>query len=147
VTLFSRRAKRAIACHPKFYFFDAGIYNVLRLAGPLDRLEEKSSAGLEGLVAQHLRAWIDYFHPDCELFYWRTSAGSEVHFIVYGKNIFQAIEVKNWATIHPQDLRALKAFGEDYPAARRLLLYRGRERLLRDGISIEPADEFLPGLM
>lgn len=146
IPVFSRRAKRAVASHPKFYFFDAGIYNVLRPSGPLDRPEEKSGAALEGLVAQHLRVWIDYFHPDCELLYWRTSAGTEVDFIVYGKGIFHAIEVKNTATIHPQDLRPLKAFGEDYPEAKRFLVCRGRERLLRDGISIEPAAEFLLGL-
>jgi predicted AAA+ superfamily ATPase len=146
IPVFSKRARRAVASHPKFYFFDAGIYNVLRPSGPLDRPEEKSGAALEGLVAQHLRAWIDYFQPGCELFYWRTSAGSEVDFIVYGKDIFQAIEVKNSPTIHPQDLRALKAFGEDYPEAQRLLVYRGRERMLRDGVSIEPASEFLFGL-
>ncbi len=146
VPVFSRRAKRAVASHPKFYFFDAGIYNVLRPSGPLDRPEEKSGAALEGLVAQHLRAWIDYFHPSCGLFYWRTSAGSEIDLIIYGKDTFQAIEVKNSAAVHPQDLRALKAFGEDYPEAKRFLVYQGRERLLRDGISIEPAADFLLGL-
>lgn len=146
IPVFSKRAKRSVASHPKFYFFDAGIYNILRSSGPLDRPEEKSGISLEGLVAQHLRAWIDYFHPDCRLFYWRTVAGSEVDFIVYGKEIFYAIEVKNSNTIHPQDLRSLKAFGEDYPEAKRFLLYRGKERLLRDGISIEPVEEFLLGL-
>ena len=146
IPVFSRRAKRAVASHPKFYFFDAGIYNILRPSGPLDRPEEKSGAALEGLVAQHLRAWIDYFRPGCELFYWRTSAGSEIDFILYGENIFQAIEVKNSATIHPQDLRALKAFGEDYPEAKRILVYRGKEKLLRNGIFVVPAAEFLLGL-
>ncbi len=146
IPVFSRRAKRALVVHPKFYFFDAGIYNILRPSGPLDRPEEKSGAALEGFVAQHLRAWIDYFHPDCELFYWRTSAGTEVDFIVYGKEIFYAIEVKNSSIIHPQDLRPLKSFGEDYPEAKRFLLYRGTDKLLRDGISIEPVTEFLLGL-
>ncbi|MEW5745576.1 MAG: AAA family ATPase [Nitrospirota bacterium] len=146
IPVFTRRAKRAVASHPKFYFFDAGIFNVLRPSGPLDRPEEKSGAALEGLVCQHLRAWIDYAHSGCQLHYWRTSAGSEVDFVVYGKDIFSAIEVKNAATIHPQDLRALKSFGEDYPEAKRFLVYRGKERLIRDGISIEPADEFLLGL-
>ncbi|MDA8088803.1 MAG: DUF4143 domain-containing protein [Nitrospiraceae bacterium] len=147
IPVFPRRAKRAVVSRPKFYFFDAGIFNILRPSGPLDRHEEKSGAALEGLVAQHLRAWIDYFQPGCELYYWRTSAGSEIDFIVYGKDVFQAIEVKNSATIHPQDLRAFKAFGEDYPEAKRTLVYRGKERLPRDGISIEPAADFLLGLM
>jgi uncharacterized protein len=146
IPVFTKRAKRAVASHPKFYFFDAGIFNILRPAGPLDRAEEKSGVALEGLVAQHLRAWIDYRHPECRLSYWRTSAGSEVDFVLYGKDTFRAIEVKNAAVIHPQDLRGLKAFGEDYPEAKRSLVYRGKERLLRDGISIEPAAEFLLGL-
>ncbi len=143
IPVFTRRAKRAVATHPKFYFFDAGIFAALRPSGPLDRPEEQWGAALEGLVAQHLRAWIDYNQAGCQLYYWRTSAGSEVDFVVYGKDVFQAIEVKNATTIHPQDLRALKSFGEDYPEAKRYLIYRGKERLLRNGISIEPADEFL----
>ncbi len=146
VPVFTKKAKRAVSSHPKFYFFDAGIFNILRPSGPLDRPEEKSGAALEGLVAQHIRAWIDYSHPECEMYFWRTSAGSEIDFVVYSKSIFQAIEVKNTATLHPQDLRALKAFGEDYPEAKRFLVYRGKDRLLRDGISIVPATEFLLGL-
>jgi len=146
VPVFTRRAKRSVASHPKFYFFDAGIFSILRPSGPLDRPQEKSGVALEGLVAQHIRAWIDYSHPQCGLYYWRTSAGSEVDFVVYGKDMFHAIEVKNAATLHPQDLRALKAFSEDYPEAKRFLIYRGKERLLRDGISIEPVTEFLLGL-
>ena len=143
IPVFTRRAKRAVASHPKFYFFDAGIYSALRPSGPLDRPEEKSGAALEGLVAQHLRAWIDYRHPGSELSYWRTASGSEVDFIVYGKEVFWAVEVKNAATIHPQDLRSLKAFGHDYPQAERFIVNRGKERLVREGISIEPCVEFL----
>jgi predicted AAA+ superfamily ATPase len=146
IPVFAKRAKRATSSHPKFFLFDAGIYTALRPSGPLDRAEETFGAALEGLVAQHLRAWIDYRMPDCSLFYWRTSAGSEVDFIVYGKNTFWAIEVKNAASIHPADLRSLKSFGQDYPEAKRYLLYRGSERLKRDNILIEPCAEFLYGL-
>ena len=146
IPVFTRRAKRAVASHPKFYFFDAAIFNILRPSGPLDRPEEKSGAALEGLVAQHIRARIDYRYPGCMLYYWRTSAGAEIDFIIYGKDLFHAIEVKNAVTIHPQDLRALKAFGEDYIEAERFLVYRGKERLRRDGITIVPAAEFLLGL-
>lgn len=146
IPVFTKRAKRSTASHPKFYFFDAGIYGILRPSGPLDRPEEKAGAALEGLVAQHLRAWIDYRNPGCRLSYWRTSAGSEVDFVVYGKDMFWAIEVKNASTIHPQDLRALKTFGLDYPQAKRVLVYRGKEKLKREGINIEPCNEFLLGL-
>jgi predicted AAA+ superfamily ATPase len=146
IPVFTKRAKRATASHPKFYLFDAGIYMTLRPSGPLDRPEEAHGAAIEGLVAQHLRAWIDYRMPDCSLYYWRTSAGSEVDFIVYGKNTFWAIEVKNSSTIHPSDLRSLKSFGQDYPETKKYLLYRGTERLKRDNILIEPCSDFLYGL-
>jgi len=144
--VFTRRAKRSTAQHPKFYFFDTGIFNALRPSGPLDRSEEKAGQALEGLVAQHLRAWIDYRHPAANLYYWRTSAGTEVDFVVYGKDLFWAIEVKNAAQVQPRDLKALRTFGEDYPEAKRFLLYRGREKLLRDGITIQPCQDFLLGL-
>jgi len=146
VPVFTRKAKRATVSHPKFYFFDAGLYNALRPKGPLDRPEEIGGATLEGLVAQHLLAWIDLLRPDVSLYYWRTRSGSEVDFVLYGKNIFWAIEVKNATAVHPVDLRGLKTFGEDYPQAERLLLYRGKERLLVDGIRVVPCGEYLLGL-
>jgi hypothetical protein len=49
-------------------------------------------------------------------------------------------------TIHPQDLRTLRSFGDDYPEAERFLVYRGKERLKRDGVIIQPAEEFLLSL-
>lgn len=58
--VFTKRAKRAVATHPKFYFFDAGI-----------------------------------------------------------------------------------SIGEDYPKARRHLLHRGKDRLVRDGVLCLPCEEFL----
>jgi hypothetical protein len=66
----------------------------------------------------------------------------------YGKNkdLFWAIEVKNATRVQPKDLKALKTLGEDYPEAERFLLYRGREKLLRDGITIQPCQDFLLGL-
>lgn len=146
VSVFTKRAKRATAAHPKFYFFDTGLYSALRPSGPLDRTEERAGEALEGLIGQHLRAWLDYRHPGAQLFYWRTSAGSEVDFIVYGKNLFWAVEVKNGKAVHPQDVRALKTFGEDFPSAKRFLVYRGNERYLRDGILITPCTDFLLGL-
>ncbi len=146
VPVFTKKAKRAVSQHPKFYFFDTGIYSSLRPSGPLDRPEEKAGAALEGLVAQHMRAWLDYRHPESRLFFWRTAPGSEIDFVVYGPKIFQAVEVKHTAQIRPTDIRALKTFGQDYPQAERILVYRGKERLKREGILIVPCKEFLMGL-
>lgn len=147
IPVFTKRAKRATIQHPKFYFYDTGLYNALRPSGPIDKPEEIGGAALEGLVAQHLRAWIDYRKAGCALYFWRTSAGSEVDFIVYGKDVFWAVEVKNSAKIHSRDLRPLKAFAKDYPEAKEILIYRGRDRLLVDEVHVEPCEEFLLGLV
>ncbi|OPZ25336.1 MAG: hypothetical protein BWZ02_02507 [Lentisphaerae bacterium ADurb.BinA184] len=144
--VFARRAHRAVVTHPKFYYFDAGVYRSLRPAGPLDRPSEIEGAALEGLVAQHLRAWLAYTDARGELFYWRSKAGSEVDFVVYGEVGFWAIEVKNAATFQRSDLRPLRGFGEDYPEAKRIFLYRGTEELLVDGIACLPCDRFLKAL-
>src|SRR6184192_666625 len=141
--VFTRRAKRGTIQHPKFYFFDAGVYRSLRPAGPLDRPEEIEGAALEGLVAQHLRAWIAYRNADVELFFWRTHSGVEVDFVLYGSGEFWAIEVQNSKTVRLNDLRPLRSFKADYPEAQPLLLYRGNEALLIDGIRCLPVDDFL----
>ncbi len=146
VPVFTRRAKRQLASHPKFYWFDAGVFRSIRPSGPLDRPEEISGAALEGLVAQHLRAWIDYTNAGFKLSYWRTKSGSEVDFVVYGPEGFWAIEVKHGATIRPDDLRALRSFQEDYPEARTRLVYRGKERLRVEDVLILPVEEFLLAL-
>lgn len=146
IQVFTKRAKRAAVAHPKFYFFDAGIFRALRPAGPLDRPEEISGAALEGLVAQHLLAWNSYRGEKNELFYWRTRAGSEVDFVLYGPEVFWAIEVKNAARINDSDLRSLRSFKEDYPQCQTFFLYRGKEKLLKNGIQCVPCEQFLTEL-
>ncbi len=147
VPVFSRRAKRHLISHPKFYYFDCGVFRSVRPTGPLDSPHEIDGAGLEGLVAQHLRAWIAYSKQNCTLSYWRTKSGVEVDFIVYGQDTFLAIEVKNSAKINSKMLKGLTAFKEDYPEAQAFLLYRGKERLLINNVRCLPCEQFLRDLV
>jgi predicted AAA+ superfamily ATPase len=119
----------------------------MRPAGPLDRPAEIAGAGLEGLVAQHLRAWIDYSEATLDLSFWRTKSGTEVDFVIYGSTAFEAIEVKNGKSVHPKDLRGLRAFREDYPEATTRLLYRGLDTLEIEGVRCMPVDVFLAQLV
>lgn len=146
VPIFTRRAKRETSAHPKFFLFDAGVFRSLRPKGPLDRPGEIEGAALEGLVAQHLRAWLAYRGDDAHLYFWRTRAGVEVDFVVYGAAGFWAIEVKNAQRIRADDLRGLTAFGEDYPQAQLVLLYRGVVSERRGRMWIVPVEDFLRAL-
>ena len=145
--VFRKRAKRATVAHEKMYLFDAGVFRSLRPKGPLDRPQEIDGQALEGLVAQHLRAWAAYSKHETEVLFWRTPGGTEVDFVVYGESGLQAFEVKNAGRVYSSDLRALRAFREDYPEAEPAVLYRGRERLRIDGIWCLPVEEFLRGIV
>ncbi len=141
--VFTKRAKRELAAHPKFYFFDTGVFRANRPAGPLDVSTELDGAALEGLVAQHLHSWCSYSKGKHTLYYWQTRSQSEVDFVIYGESGLYAIEVKNSRRVDSGELTALKHFAEDYPQAQRFLLYRGDDRLMRDGILCMPCEEFL----
>jgi uncharacterized protein len=145
VPVFTKRAQRQLVAHEKFYFFDAGVYRSLRPRGVLDRAEEIEGGALEGLVAQHLRAYLDYRRQDEKLYYWRTKSGSEIDFIIYGAS-FVAIEVKRSTSLHSKDTRALREFHNDYPEAKVALLYLGRERLKIGDVDCIPLMRFLQRL-
>lgn len=147
IMVFSKRAKRKLIAHPKFYYFDAGVFRSIRPAGPLDRPEEIEGAALEGMVAQHLRAWNAYGGDRHVIYFWRTKSGNEVDFIVYGTDVFWAIEVKNAKMLHPRDFNGLRAFKDDYPEAETYMLYRGKEKTKVKGCICIPCDEFLKHLI
>jgi hypothetical protein len=66
--------------------------------------------------------------------------------VVYGEDGIAAIEVKNAARLRPRDLRGLRAFADEYPEARTVLLYRGREQHLVNGVMWVPCERFLRAL-
>lgn len=120
--VFTKRAKRLLTAHPRFFFFDAGVYQAIRPRNPLDSDRDISGGAMEGLVGQHLKAWIDYSDGKNELYFWRTRAGLEVDFIVFGEVGLYAFEVKSRGKIRSEDTAGLNAFQKDYPEARVALL-------------------------
>ncbi len=143
IPLFRKRAKRRLSSHPKWYYFDPGVFRSLRPKGPFDRTEEIEGAALEGLVAEHLRSYLAYRDLDDQLFFWRTEHGLEVDFVVYGEQGIFALEVKNTTKIRPDDLTSLQHFQEDYSESSAVFLYRGKETLKKGRIWCMPCEEFL----
>jgi predicted AAA+ superfamily ATPase len=143
LNVFTRRAKRKTASHQKFYLFDNGLYRRLRQRGPLDIESELSGPALEGLVGQHIRAYSDFALQDTHLYYWRSLAGNEVDFVLYGGKTFAAVEVKNTKVIRPTDYNGLVSFGDDYPESSLVLLYRGNVMMRHKNMLIVPVELFL----
>lgn len=145
--VFTRRARRAMTTHAKFYFFDAGVYRALRPRGPLDSPEDIDGPAVETLVLQELRATNDNHDLGYGLSYWRTRDQKEVDFVLYGERGLVAIEVKRSARFHERDLADLKLFAADYPVARCVLLYGGERPYDIGGIRVMPLASALPNLL
>jgi len=144
--VFRRRATRKLAVHPKFFYFDTGVFRALRPRGPLDSDSEIDGAALETLVMQTLRAENANRQLGYELSYWRTAAGQEVDLVAYGPRGLHAFEVKRSDRFRESDLAGLRLFCEDYPEAQGHLLYGGTARYRFGAIDVVPLTEALPEL-
>lgn len=144
--VFSRRSKRKLVAHQKFYFFDVGVYRILRPRGILDNTQEIEGLALEGLVAQHLHTWTMAQKEPHSLSFWRTQTKLEVDFVIYGPRGFWGIEVKRSANLGPNDINALIAFKEEYPEAECFVVAPAKRRETYRGFPVIPIEEFLLGI-
>jgi uncharacterized protein len=141
--IFSKKAKRRLILHPKFYFFDVGIYRTLRPKGSLDLPEEIEGLALETFIYQEIKALNDYLHLGYSIFYWRTANKQEVDFVLYGQSGIIAIEVKRTKKPLAKHFSGLQSFLKDYPTANAYFVYQG-ERIMSHGkIQIIPVEIFL----
>ncbi|MCK4325193.1 ATP-binding protein [bacterium] len=141
--VFTKKAKRRLVAHPKFYFFDVGVYRTLRPMGPLDMPEQVEGAAFETLFFQELKAINDALNLGYTISYWRTSNHMEVDFVLYGNRGIMAFEVKRTGRVSRPALSGLTSFLKDYPMARAYFVYGGERRLRRDDIEIVPIKDIL----
>lgn len=140
---FTKRSQRILSQHPKFYYFDVGVFKQLRPKGPLDIPEEIGGTAFETLFLQNLRAIIDYYRLDLSIYFWRTATGLEIDFIVYGEKGLFAFELKSRRYVERKDISTLKIFKKDYPIAQCYLIYNGEHIEKRDDITILPIRQAL----
>jgi len=144
--VFRRRAARKLAAHPKFYFFDAGVYRAIRPRGPLDTDEEIDGAAIETLVFELLRAESANRRLGYDFFFWRTLDGKEVDLVLYGERGLHAFEIKRSSRFSERDLEGLRLFCDDYPDAKGHLLFGGDQRYRYGPIDVLPLDEAIKTL-
>ena len=114
------RTKRLIKS-PKLYWGDTGV------ALHLSAGAEPGGAHLENLVLNDLLVWRDARLEHSELFYWRTTIGEEVDFVIETGEKLLPIEVKSTARPRLAETANLRTFQAEYGDKSRagLLLHTG----------------------
>lgn len=128
------RTKRLIKS-PKIYWTDTG------LAMYLSGADEPTGAHLENLVHHDLAAWRDARIDSADVFYWRTTTGDEVDFIVEAGGRLLPIEIKSTTRPRVRDAAHLRTFRSEYGKASRngLLLHDGDQvEWLCEGVLAAP---------
>jgi predicted AAA+ superfamily ATPase len=120
------------------YFFDSGVFQAIRPRGPQDSPEEILGPAAETLLLHHLRALNDYLNLGYTIYYWRTRAGDEVDFVLYGERGLRAFEVKTSHVVRSEDSRSLRRFLSDYPQTKAYLIYTGHQRYYENEVEIAP---------
>jgi predicted AAA+ superfamily ATPase len=146
IPIFTKRAKRKLIKHPKFYFFDVGVFKTIKPQGPLDIDKEINGAIVETLVLQQIIAINHYLNLNYKIYYWRTINQTEVDFILYGPKGIIAIEVKSNSKYSPKYIKGLNLFSKDYPEAKKYFIYTGKEKRYINNVKVVPIEEFLLNL-
>lgn len=141
---FGATQKRRAILAPKFYYFDVGVANYLCNRKNILQGTEAFGHAFEHLVIQELIAYLSYRNSDHALSYWRTSSGYEVDAII-GNGLI-AIEIKSGNEVSTRHLKGLKAFKEDFPSSRALVVSMDKNKRILNGVEIFPANEFLKAL-
>lgn len=120
IPAFAETMKRRLVQAPRFYYFDVGIVNHLLHRKELVRGTVEYGHAFEHLVIQELRAYLSYIEGKERLSYWRTYTGLEVDAVVGDARV--AIEIKSAEEVLPRHLKGLKAFADDYPHSRQIIV-------------------------
>lgn len=148
---YTKVVKRKLIQSPKFYYFDVAIPNHLLHRIPLLPGTDIYGHALEHFIVQELRAFVSYtFGEDKTMSYWRTLDNKyEVDVLISDARSHQAevaIEVKASDHVVSSDTKGLKAFSEEHPNAKLMLLSMEERPRMLNGIEIWPVAEFLPRL-
>lgn len=120
IPAFRKVMKRRLMQAPKFYYFDIGVANHLLHRKQLVRGTPEYGHAFEHFVIQELYAWLHYTHSDETLSYWRTYTGLEVDAVIGDARV--AIEIKSVEEVLAKHLKGLKAFGEEHPQSRKIIV-------------------------
>jgi len=123
------RNKRLIKS-PKVMWNDPGLASFLCGNFSPSDLRSSTMTGsiFESMIYMHLNTEIQLMSPFPKLYYWRTSTGNEVDFIIEWGRKIAAVEVKLADQVRQADLNDLRLFMEEYPKTiASIVVYTGDE--------------------
>lgn len=141
---FGATKKRRAILAPKFYYFDVGVANYLSNRKNIIQGTDAFGHAFEHLIIQEIIAYLSYHNSDNALTYWRTSNGYKVDAII--GNGLVAIEIKSNSEVNSRHLKGLKAFKEEFPDARAMVVSMDKNKRILNEVEIFPAVEFLKEL-
>ena len=138
---FQKRPKRRVIMAPKFYLFDIGLVNTLLNRGRIDPGTELFGKSFEHFIYGEIYAHSRYSALDYPLAYWRTTSQLEIDFVLGDHEV--AIEVKSTNEVQSRHLKGLKAFAEEYPVKKLILISNDPYPRMVDNVLILPWQTFL----
>lgn len=138
---FTQSKKRIAIVAPKFYYFDVGITNYLLKRKNLQAGTADFGHAFEHLIIQEIIAYLGYSFLEDKLSYWRTQSGYEVDCIIGNGRV--AIEIKSCNEVKSRHLKGLKAFQEEFPQAKLIVVSFDKYSRTMNDVDIYPATEFL----
>ncbi len=127
----------------KYYLFDTGVARRLQGRRELAPGTAEYGHAFESWILHELSAYADTFRRDAEIAYWRTRTNIEVDFVVNGE---VAIETKTTRNATKDDLRGLRAIGEEGAFRHRVLVSCEPRPREVEGIAILPWRTFIDRL-
>ena len=144
VPAYQKVVKRKLRQAPKFYYFDVCVPNYLLGRKRLTPGSADFGHAFEHLIIQELVAYLSYNNKDNALSYWHTYTDQEVDAVLGDAKV--AIEIKSSTQVQPRQLSGLKAFKEEHPDARLVMVSLDAQPRLLNGVEIYPANVFLQKL-
>lgn len=120
IPAYTKTIKRKVVQAPKFYYFDVGLANYLMGHHNLKRGSDDYGHAFEHLVVQEIVAFRGYYRRRENISYWHTYNHQEVDIIIGDAKV--AIEIKSSEEVKTRHKAGLKAFKEEHPNCRLLLV-------------------------
>ncbi|MBQ8703754.1 MAG: ATP-binding protein [Bacteroidales bacterium] len=141
VPAFRRTVKRRLNQSPRFYYFDVSLPNYLLHRQDMQPGSDDFGHAFEHLMVQEIIAYLGYHDIENALSYWHTHTGYEVDAVLGDAEV--AIEFKSTTEVQSRHLRGLKAFHEEHPDARLIIVSLDVAPRIFNDVEVMPATHFL----